>query len=181
MRFYARPLFISPRRSSTADRDDGGVYRRAPCRAWGRADLPAIADCPVDVSRVQGARVLHGRAVDEGLGAASADEALLRPVDRVNRQFVVTRPNQLWVADITFVATWAGFVYVAFVTDVFFQAHCGLARGQVTAKDLVLDVLEQALWTRKKVEGLIPSKTRSLAQHPARGTRLRKILSDSPK
>jgi len=48
------------------------------------------------------------------------------PADKVNRQFVATRPNQLWVADITFVATWMGFVYVAFITDVFARSagHC---------------------------------------------------------
>ena len=48
-----------------------------------------------------------------------ADDLLARPTDKVKRQFVATRPNQLWVADITFVATWTGFVYVAFITDVF--------------------------------------------------------------
>ena len=48
-----------------------------------------------------------------------ADDSLYRPTDKVNRQFTAARPNQLWVADITFVATWAGFVYVAFITDVF--------------------------------------------------------------
>ncbi len=50
------------------------------------------------------------------------DDALDRPADLVNRQFVATRPNQLWVADITFVSTWSGFVYVAFVIDAF--ARC---------------------------------------------------------
>ena len=48
-----------------------------------------------------------------------ADDSAERPLDRVNRQFQATRPNQLWVADFTYVATWAGFVYVAFVIDVF--------------------------------------------------------------
>ncbi len=53
------------------------------------------------------------------------DNDLGRPADKVNRQFVACRPNQLWVADITFVATWAGFVYVAFVTDVFARRIVG--------------------------------------------------------
>ena len=48
-----------------------------------------------------------------------ADDSLYRPTDKVNRQFTATRPNQLWVADITFVATWTGFIYVAFIIDVF--------------------------------------------------------------
>ena len=54
-----------------------------------------------------------------------ADDLLDRPTDKVNRQFVATRPNQLWVADITFVATWAGFVYVAFIIDVFARCIVG--------------------------------------------------------
>ena len=74
---------------------------------------------------------LYSRTVDEKLGIQGigrgkkcwtttiADDLLDRPTDKVNRQFVATRPNQLWVADITFVATWTGFVYVAFITDVF--------------------------------------------------------------
>ncbi len=53
------------------------------------------------------------------------DEAAQRPVDRVNRQFTATRPNQLWVADFTYVATWAGLVYVAFVIDVFARRIVG--------------------------------------------------------
>lgn len=84
-----------------------------------------------------------------------ADDALLRPVDRINRQFVATRPNQLWVADITFVATWAGFVYVAFVTDVFARRIVGWRVSGSLHTDLVLDALEQALWSRKKIKGLI--------------------------
>ena len=53
------------------------------------------------------------------------DEALPQPVDRVNRQFAATRPNRLWVADVTFVATWSGFVYAAFVVDVFARRIVG--------------------------------------------------------
>jgi len=53
------------------------------------------------------------------------DDLLDRPADKVNRQFVATRPNQLWVADITFVATWAGFVYVAFVPNGFGRCIVG--------------------------------------------------------
>jgi len=53
------------------------------------------------------------------------DDQLERPADKVNRQFIATRPNQLWVADITYVATWSGFVYVAFIVDVFARAIVG--------------------------------------------------------
>jgi len=71
------------------------------------------------------------------------------------RQFVATRPNQLWVADITFVATWTGFVYVAFITDVFARYIVGWRVSRSLHTDLVLDALEQALWARRKIKGLI--------------------------
>ena len=78
-----------------------------------------------------------------------------RPSDLVNRQFVADRPNQLWVADITFVATWSGFVYVAFVIDVFGRYIVGWRVSRSLRTELVLDALEQALWARKTPRGLI--------------------------
>ena len=84
-----------------------------------------------------------------------ADDLLDRPTDKVNRQFVATRPNQLWVADITFVATWTGFVYVAFITDVFARCIVGWQVSRSLHTDLVLDALEQALWSRQEIKGLI--------------------------
>jgi transposase InsO family protein len=68
-----------------------------------------------------------------------ADDLLNRPADKVNRQFVATRPNQLWVADITFVATWVGFVYVAFITDVFARCIVGWRVSRSLRTDLVRD------------------------------------------
>ena len=84
-----------------------------------------------------------------------ADDSLARPADLVNREFTAVRPNQLWVADITFVATWSGFVYVAFVTDVYSRRIVGWRVSRSLKTDLVLDALEQALWSRTKTEGLI--------------------------
>jgi len=84
-----------------------------------------------------------------------SDDNLGRPVDLVNRQFVANRPNQLWVADITFVATWSGFVYVAFVIDVFARYIVGWRVSRSLRTDLVLDALEQALWSRKHTDDLI--------------------------
>ena len=83
------------------------------------------------------------------------DDSLKRPADLVNRQFVATRPNQLWVADITFVSTWTGFVYVAFVIDVFARRIVGWRVSQSLKTELVLDALEQALWSRTNIEGLV--------------------------
>ena len=83
------------------------------------------------------------------------DETLPQPADRVNRQFAANRPNRLWVADITFVATWSGFVYAAFVVDVFARRIVGWRVSGSLRTDLVLDALEQALWSRHGTKGLI--------------------------
>jgi transposase InsO family protein len=82
-------------------------------------------------------------------------EAADRPADLVKRQFTATRPNQLWVADFTYVATWAGFVYVAFVIDVFARRIIGWRVTRSMQTDLVLDALEQALWSRSGAEGVV--------------------------
>ncbi len=84
-----------------------------------------------------------------------SDDSQYRPLDRVNRQFVAARPNQLWVADITFVATWSGFVYVAFVIDVFSRHIVGWRVSRSLKTELVLDALEQAIWARKDTSELI--------------------------
>jgi Transposase and inactivated derivatives len=71
-----------------------------------------------------------------------------RPLDLVTRQFTATRPNQLWVADLTYVATWRGFTYVAFVIDVFSRRIVGWRASNSLRSDLALDALEQALYDR---------------------------------
>ena len=71
------------------------------------------------------------------------------PLDRVNRQFKADRPNQLWVADFTYVSTWQGFVYVAFVVDVFARYIVGWRVSTSMQTDFVLDALEQALYARR--------------------------------
>ena len=73
----------------------------------------------------------------------------------MNRQFRATRPNQLWVADFTFVAIWTGFVYVAFVVDVFARRIIGWRAARSMHTELVLDALEQALWSRSGAKGVI--------------------------
>ena len=83
------------------------------------------------------------------------DEAALRPPDRVGRDFTATRPNQLWVADPSYVATWSGFVYVAFVIDVFSRKIVGWRVMNSLKTDIALDALEQALWARSDTDGLI--------------------------
>ena len=92
--------------------------------------------------------VVRGRRVRTTIPDALAE----RPRDLVQRNFTATRPNQLWVSDLTFVATWRGFVYVAFVIDVFARRIVGWRASTSLRSDLALDALEQALYDRE-VEG----------------------------
>ena len=78
-----------------------------------------------------------------------------RPLDLVKRVFHATRPNQLWVADFTYVATWSNFIYVAFVIDVFSRMIVGRRAARSMSADLTLDALEQALWARRIKDTLI--------------------------
>ena len=78
--------------------------------------------------------------------------ALDRPRDAVNRDFNPTRPNALWVADLTYVATWRGFVYVAFVIDAFARRIVGWRVSNSLHTDIALDALEQALYDRKTTQ-----------------------------
>jgi len=89
-----------------------------------------------------------------------------RPADLVDRQFVATRPNQLWVSDFTYVATWGGFVYVAFVIDVFARRIVGWRVSASMRTDFVLDALEQALHVRRG------DAWTGLVHHSDRGTQL---------
>jgi putative transposase len=84
--------------------------------------------------------------------------------DLVDRQFTATRPNQLWVSDFTYVATWRGFVYVAFVVDVFSRRIVGWRASASLRTDLALDALEQAIYDR------CDDATRDLVHHSDRGT-----------
>lgn len=114
----------------------------------------AIARCTVEwlVKQLSIQGVSHGGAK---CFTTISDEHQDKPADLVNRQFVAGRPNQLWVADITFVATWLGFIYVAFVIDVFTRYIVGWRVSRSLRTDLVLDALEQAIWARKDTENLI--------------------------
>ena len=78
-----------------------------------------------------------------------------QPADLVMRDLTAVRPNQLWVADLTYVATWRGFAYVAFVIDVFARIIVGLRISASMSAELTLDALEQALWARTITGGLV--------------------------
>lgn len=93
-----------------------------------------------------------------------ADPKAPCPLDRVNRQFRAERPNQLWVSDFTYVSTWQGMVYVAFVIDVYARFIVGWRVSSTMRTDFVLDALEQALYARK------PERDGALIHHSDRGS-----------
>ena len=148
------------RRSARAQRDDQlrveiqRVYDAhqqvyGPRKVWKqlRRDGVRVARCTVArLMRAMGlAGAVRGRAWVTTTHAGEGG----RPVDLVDRRFVATRPNQLWVSDFTYVATWGGFVYVAFVIDVFARRIVGWRVSASMRTDFVLDALEQAIYARR--------------------------------
>ncbi len=121
-----------------------------------------VARCTVErLMRRLGLRgIMRGKVVRTTFGDASAP----CPLDRVNRQFKADRPNQLWVSDFTYVSTWQGFVYVAFVIDVFARRIVGWRVSRSMRTDFVLDALEQALYARQ------PERDATLIHHSDRGS-----------
>ena len=113
-----------------------------------------VARCTVErLMRGLGLRgAVRGRAFKV---TTVANESALQPQDLVRREFMATKPNRLWVADFTYVATWLGFVYVAFIIDVFSRAIVGWRASRSMRTDLVLDALEQALHARPLTGDLV--------------------------
>jgi putative transposase len=114
----------------------------------------------IDVARCTVARLmrdvgLRGAVHGKTFKTTIPDTSALRPPDLVDRDFTASRPNELWVADFTYVATWRGFVYVAFVIDVFSRMIVGWRADKSPRTDLVLDALEQALFSRSETEGVV--------------------------
>ena len=144
------------RRSRRAKRDE--VLKRAIERVWEenfrvygarkvwrqlKREGIEVARCTVArLMRDMGLRgVIRGRRVKTTVPSKVLD----RPMDLVNREFQASRPNALWVADLTYVATWRGFVYVAFVIDAFARRIVGWRVSSSLHCDIALDALEQAL------------------------------------
>jgi transposase InsO family protein len=163
------------RRSARARRDDElrEAIRRiydanyqvyGPQKVWKelRREGRRVARCTVErLMRAMGLRgVVRGRAWVITTSTAEGE----RPADLVDRRFTATRPNQLWVADFTYVATWRGFVYVAFVVDVFARRIVGWRVSASLRTDFVLDALEQAIYDR------CGAGVTDLVHHSDRGT-----------
>ena len=105
-----------------------------------------------------------------------SDKAMPCPLDKVNRQFAADRPNKLWASDFTYVATWSGFVYVAFVIDVYARRIVGWRASRTASAGFVLDALEQALHARRPVS---TSRSNTASGSPRPASSLRSAVSKS--
>ena len=110
-----------------------------------------VARCTV--ARLMRAMGLEGIIRGKPIRTTVSDKAAPRPLDHVNRQFHAPAPNMLWVSDFTYVATWTGFVYVAFVIDTYARRIVGWRVSRTAHASFVLDALEQALHDRRPVQG----------------------------
>jgi len=128
-------------------------------RQLNREDIP-VARCTV--TRLMREMGLEGAIRGRKFKTTIPDESAARPADLVSREFVATRPNELWVADLTYVATWQGFVYVAFVIDVFARMIVGWRASSSLRTDLALDALEQALYARPDTDQLVHHSDRGV-------------------
>jgi transposase InsO family protein len=122
---------------------------------WKQLNREGIKVARCTVERLMRKLGIRGVIRGKGYKTTVPDLGAERPADLVERAFTATAPNRLWVADITFVATWRGPVYVAFVIDVFSRMIVGWRVWNSLRTDLVLDALEQALHARTGTEGLI--------------------------
>jgi len=119
----------------------------------GNSWVGRAARCTVE--RLMRSMGLKGVIRGKGVRTTIPDKKADRPLDLVNRNFTANRPNELWVADFTYVATWKGFVYVAFVTDVFSRMIVGWRVSTSMNEELTLDALDQAIFARSDSERLI--------------------------
>ena len=120
-------------------------------KVWRQLNREEIAAARCTVERLMRQLGLRGAVRGRAFKTTTVgDEQLRRPTDLVNRTFIAQRPNALWVSDLTYVATWRGFVYVAFVIDVFARRIVGWRVSTSLRSDLALDALEQALYDRAR-------------------------------
>jgi len=126
-----------------------GIYgARKVWRQLGREGI-SVARCTVE--RLMGEMGLQGVLRGKPVRTTISDKAAPCPLDHVNRQFHAPAPNVLWLSDFTYVATWSGFVYVAFVIDAFARRIVGWRVSRTAHASFVLDALEQALHQRRPI------------------------------
>ena len=133
-------------------------------KVWKQMNREALPVARCTVERLMSRLGLQGARRGKRVRTTVPDQSVPCPLDRVNRQFVADRPDQLWVSDFTYVSTWQGWLYVAFVVDVFARRIVGWRVSRTMTTDFVLDALEQALYARQ------PDKSEDLIHHSDRGS-----------
>ncbi len=118
-------------------------------KVWRQLKREGIEVARCTVARLMKILGLHGVRRGKVIRTTVSDRAARCPLDLVNRQFKAERPNALWVSDFTYVSTWQGFAYVAFIIDVFARYIVGWKVSSSARADFVLDALEQALYARQ--------------------------------
>ena len=131
-------------------------------KVWKQLNREGVAVARCTVERLMRRNGICGVVRGRKPRTTIPDEVATRPMDLVDRDFTADRPNQLWVADLTYVATWSGFVYVAFVIDVFSRMIVGWRVSRSLRSDLALDALEQALWARPDTDQLVHHSDRGV-------------------
>jgi transposase InsO family protein len=139
----------------------GGVYGVR--KVWRELNREGKVVARCTVARLMGRMGLRGAVRGRAFKiTTTSDDAQQRPADLVHREFKADRPNALWVADLTYVATWQGFAYVAFVIDVFSRAIVGWRVLASLKTDIALDALEQALHARQPCDELVHHSDRGV-------------------
>lgn len=133
-------------------------------KVWRQLNREGVSIAHCTVERLMRQQGLQGARRGKQLRTTRSDSKAACPLDRVNRQFKADRPNQLWVSDFTYVSTWQGWLYVAFVIDVYARRIVGWRVSNSMTTDFVLDALEQALYARQ------PERNGSLIHHSDRGS-----------
>ena len=132
-------------------------------KVWLQMNREGIRVARSTVERLMKRLGLQGARRGKGVRTTTPDASASRPLDRVNRVFKAERPNELWVSDFTYVSTWQGWLYVAFVIDVFARRIVGWRVSRTMQTDFVLDALEQALYERQPAAN-------ALVHHSDRGS-----------
>jgi putative transposase len=133
-------------------------------KVWKQLNREGIGIARCTVERLMKRLGLQGVRRGKVVRTTVPDTSAPCPLDRVNRQFKAERPNQLWVSDFTYVSTWQGWLYVAFVIDVYARRIVGWRVSSAMRTDFVLDALEQALYDRQ------PQNSDALVHHSDRGS-----------
>ena len=120
-------------------------------KVWRQLGRKGVLVARCTVERLMGEMGLQGVIRGKPVRTTVSDKAAPCPLDHVSRQFHATRPNALWLSDFTYVSTWGGFVYVAFVIDAFARRIVGWRASRTAHAGFVLDALEQALHDRRPV------------------------------